>query len=105
MGLLINFIGYWSVVAYCAYAFRNHIAEGVDGAKSLPPLEVSLLGLMTLSTQSTLEFAAVACLTQPARAKDPHISGLRVWDCVAWVVGLGARATIMLDALCLPLVW
>jgi len=101
--LVVNFVAYWSVVGYCAYA--NYIRVAELGTSALPPLEVGILGFFALGTQSTLEFAAVACLTQPARASDARSSGLRTWDGVAWVAGLGARTAVLLDAQCLPLMW
>lgn len=99
--LTANFVAYWSAVAYCGYAYHIRILE--LGTKALPPLDVGLLGVFVLGTQGTLEFALAACLTQPARASAARSAGLRCWDGAAWMVGAGARAAVLLDAMCLPL--
>lgn len=99
----INFLAYWSAVAYCGYAFHLRVNE--LGARALPPIEVSLLGVLVLGTQATVEFAAAACLTQPARSIDARSMGFRSWDGAAWLVGASARCTILLDVQVLPLLW
>jgi len=102
--LVLNFCAFWSVVAYCGYAYHVHVQES-SRLKALPPLDVGLLGLFVLGSQSTLEFAIATCLTQPARNSNPMTSGFRMWDMMAWAVGGGARAAIVLDVQCLPLLW
>lgn len=101
--LVINFLVYWSAVAYCGYTFHLRVQE--HGLKALPPIEVSLLGVLVLGTQATVEFAAAACLTQPARAIDARRMGFRSWDGAAWLVGASARCAILLDVQVLPLLW
>lgn len=100
--LVLNVVVYWSIAAYCTYEYYLRVLE--DGARALPQLEVSLLVFFMLGTQSTLEFAAAVCLTQPARVSDVR-NGLHARDFGAWFAGLGARTAIALDALCLPLMW
>lgn len=99
--IALNFVGYWWAVVYCAYAYYFRVAE--IGTAALPPLEVSLLAIFVLGTQTTLEFAASACLTQPVRATSANSFGFRGWDGVAWISGAGSRAAVLLDAQCLPL--
>lgn len=101
--LALNFAGFWTAVAYCGYSYYIRVQE--QGMSASPPLEVCLLGIFTLGTQATLELAASALLTRPARASDARTTGFRSWDAFAWKVGCGARAAIMLDVQCLPLLW
>jgi hypothetical protein len=101
--LVVNFLVYWSSVAYCGFACQARVQE--LGLKALPPLEVGLLGVFVLGTQATVEFAAAACLTQPARAVNARSMGFRAWDFVAWIIGAGARCSILLDVQVLPLLW
>jgi hypothetical protein len=104
--LVLNVLIYWTIVGYCTYAYYIRVVE--VGARALPQLEVSLLGFFALGTQSTVEFAVVACLThrltQPSLPNDTR-SVLRARDGAAWLAGLGARTALLLDALCLPLMW
>lgn len=99
--LLMNFLAYWTTVAYCGYACHLRVLE--RGLQALPPLEAGLLGVFVLGTQGTIEFAASACLTRPTRAGDTRSFSLRKWDAVAWLTGLGARSAVLLDAICLPM--
>lgn len=101
--LVMNFVVYWSSVAFCGYMCHLRVSE--LGLKALPPLEVSLLGTLVLGTQATLEFAASAGLTQPAGVDDAQSTGFRTWDGVAWLVGAGSRCAILLDVQVLPLLW
>jgi len=100
--LALNFFAYWATVVCCTYVYYFRILEYGMGA--LPPLYVGLLGVFMLGTQSTLEFAAAACLAQPAQvaAGAPSL-GFRGWDGMAWLAGASARAAVLLDAMCLPL--
>jgi len=99
--LALNSALYWAVVWYCSYAYHLRVME--SGTKALPPLDASLFGIFVLGTQATLEFAAAACLTRPARANDARSAGFRAWDGAAWLTGAGARTAMLLDAMCLPL--
>mmetsp|Transcript_183328 Transcript_183328/g.581356 ORF Transcript_183328/g.581356 Transcript_183328/m.581356 type:complete len:419 (+) Transcript_183328:60-1316(+) len=99
--LWLNFLAYWSTVAYCGYAC--YLRTLIYGVKATPPLEAWLLGVFVLGTQGTLEFAASVCLTRPARATEARSSGFQAWDGAAWLVGLGARLSVLLDVQCLAL--
>jgi len=103
--LVVNAVAYWSTVGYCGYTFYLRVLE--DGASATPPLDVSLLGFFLLGTQCTMELAVTACLMPPARLNvTPEESdGLRGWDCLAWLVGMGARTAILLDVQVLALLW
>eukprot|EP00928_Gymnodinium_smaydae_P027863 TRINITY_DN21408_c0_g1_i2.p1 TRINITY_DN21408_c0_g1~~TRINITY_DN21408_c0_g1_i2.p1 ORF type:complete len:408 (+),score=87.04 TRINITY_DN21408_c0_g1_i2:66-1226(+) len=100
--LLLNFVVFWSVVSLCTYLFHLRVEE--SGLGAVPPMFAGLLGFCALGTQSTVELAAAACLTRPAVAADARL-GLCARDCAAWLCGLGARTAILLDVLCLPLMW
>jgi len=99
--LLANFLCYWSAVAHCGYSYHVRVAE--MGLKAPPPLEVSLLTVFVLGTQATVELAVCACLTRPARAMEARSTGFRSWDGAAWLTGMGARTSVLLDVQCLPL--
>mmetsp|Transcript_109073 Transcript_109073/g.314168 ORF Transcript_109073/g.314168 Transcript_109073/m.314168 type:complete len:368 (+) Transcript_109073:90-1193(+) len=100
--LFLNFFVYWATVAYGGYSCHLRVLE--QGLRALPPLETGLLGVFVLGTQGTLEFAASAVLTRPARAADALGTGFRCWDGAAWLTGLGARTAVLLDVLCLPII-
>lgn len=99
--LVVNFLAYWSTAIYCGYSFYLRVEE--VGTKALPPMEVALAPVFLLGTQATLELAAAVCLTQPVRLGDVRSSGLTSWDMLAWLAGAGARCSLLLDILCLPL--
>jgi len=99
--LLVNFVAYWAGVAYIGYACHLRVLE--VGLQAMPPLDAGLLGVFLLGTQATVEFAVSACLTRQTRASDSRSLGLRTWDAAAWLTGLGARAAVLLDVICLPL--
>lgn len=98
--LLVNFVAYWSVVAYCGYACHQRVLE--RGLSALPPLEAGLLGVSVVWTQGTIEFAAAACLARPTGSRGT-LFGLKTWDSAAWLTGIGARCAVLLDVQCLPL--
>lgn len=91
--IVTTFIAFWATVLYGGYAYKLEVEE--RGPTALPPLEVSLIGVLLLGTQATLELAVSALLTQPSRREGG--GGFRCWDILAWFVGIGARATILLD--------
>lgn len=99
--LLANFLCFWSAAAHCGYSYHARVVE--MGLKAAPPLEVSLLTVFVLGTQATVELAVCACLTRPARAMEARSTGFRSWDGAAWLTGMGARASVLLDVQCLPL--
>eukprot|EP00438_Fugacium_kawagutii_P011512 Skav228311 [mRNA] locus=scaffold4453:58776:75468:+ [translate_table: standard] len=99
--LVVNFLAFWSTACYCGYTFYLRVEE--VGTKALPPMEVALAPVFLLGTQATLELAAAVCLTQPVRVGDGRSSGLSSWDLLAWLAGAGARCSLLLDILCLPL--
>ncbi|CAE7245669.1 kmo [Symbiodinium pilosum] len=99
--LVVNFLAYWSTLSYCAYSFYLRVEE--VGTKALPPMEVALACVFLLGTQATLELAAAVCLTQPVRLGDGRSNAFSSWDVLAWLAGAGARCSLLLDALCLPL--
>jgi len=100
--LLINFVAYWAGVAYCGYACHLRVLE--VGLQAMPPLEAGLLAVFLLGTQATVEFAASACLTRHTRVSDTRSLGLRTWDGMAWLTGVGARLAVLLDVQCLALI-
>lgn len=97
----LNFFAYWATVVGCTYMYYFRILE--DGTGALPPLYVGLLSVFVLGTQGTLEFATAACLAQPAQVAGAPSLGFRGWDGMAWLAGASARTTVLLDAMCLPL--
>mmetsp|Transcript_13427 Transcript_13427/g.31573 ORF Transcript_13427/g.31573 Transcript_13427/m.31573 type:complete len:372 (-) Transcript_13427:118-1233(-) len=100
--LILNFLVYWSLVAYCCWSFTQRVDE--YGLKATPALDAGLWAVLFLGTQASLEFAVSLCLTQQARRNDAQTSGFRGgWDTLAWLTGLGARASILMDAQLLPL--
>ncbi|CAE7558299.1 unnamed protein product [Symbiodinium natans] len=99
--LVVNFIAYWSTLSYCGYSYYLRVEE--IGTKALPPMEVALACVFLLGTQATLELAAAVCLTQPVRLGDGRSNTFSSWDVLAWLAGAGARCSLLLDALCLPL--
>jgi len=101
--LLINFVAYWAGVAYCGYACHLRVLE--VGLQAMPPLEAGLLAVFLLGTQATVEFAASACLTRHTRVSDTRSLGLRTWDGMAWLTGVGARLAVLLDVQCLALMY
>eukprot|EP00927_Polykrikos_kofoidii_P066016 TRINITY_DN61696_c0_g1_i1.p1 TRINITY_DN61696_c0_g1~~TRINITY_DN61696_c0_g1_i1.p1 ORF type:complete len:363 (+),score=50.13 TRINITY_DN61696_c0_g1_i1:325-1413(+) len=102
--LVLNFFVYWIAGAYSCYSFYQKVA--VDGLDSLPSVQPSLVVFFTLGTQSTLELATVIFMSQPSSiGTETPISGLRDWDVVAWIAGLGARTSVLLDLQCIPLYW
>lgn len=99
--LVVNFLAYWPTASYCGYSFYLRVEE--IGTKAMPPMEVALACVFLLGTQATLELAAAVCLTQPVRLGDGRSSGFTSWDMLAWLAGAGARCSLLLDVLCLPL--
>eukprot|EP00439_Symbiodinium_sp_Y106_P070576 s3234_g12.t1 len=99
--LVVNFLAYWSTLSYCGYAYYLRVEEA--GTKALPPMDVALACVFLLGTQATLELAAAVCLTQPVRQGDGRSNPFNSWDFLAWLAGAGARCSMLLDALCLPL--
>ncbi|CAE7440744.1 kmo [Symbiodinium sp. CCMP2456] len=99
--LVVNFLAYWSTLSYCGYAYYLRVEEA--GTKALPPMDVALACVFLLGTQATLELAAAVCLTQPVRQGDGRSNPFSSWDFLAWLAGAGARCSMLLDALCLPL--
>lgn len=100
--LAVNFVVYWATVAYGGYACSQRVIE--RGVKATPPLDAALLGIFVLGTQGTIELAVSAVLARPSAAGRGSDGGLRWWDGVAWLTGLGARAAMLLDVLCLPII-
>mmetsp|Transcript_107978 Transcript_107978/g.312018 ORF Transcript_107978/g.312018 Transcript_107978/m.312018 type:complete len:380 (-) Transcript_107978:54-1193(-) len=100
--LVVNFLAYWATVAYGGYAC--HLRSVERGTKAIPPLDAALLGVFILGTQGTVELAASAALARPSVMARGSDVGLRWWDGAGWLTGLGARAAVLLDVLCLPII-
>eukprot|EP00437_Effrenium_voratum_P046243 CAMPEP_0181523578 /NCGR_PEP_ID=MMETSP1110-20121109/67973_1 /TAXON_ID=174948 /ORGANISM="Symbiodinium sp., Strain CCMP421" /LENGTH=348 /DNA_ID=CAMNT_0023654253 /DNA_START=18 /DNA_END=1060 /DNA_ORIENTATION=- len=94
--LVVNFFAYWSTVSYCGYSYLLRVED--VGTKALPPMEVSLACVFLLGTQATLELAR-----SHSGSAMPEVAASTSWDMLAWLAGAGARCSLLLDVLCLPL--
>jgi len=102
--LALNFVVFWAAVVYCGYVFHQQMTEHGQGLSALPTVDTGLSAVLVLGTQGTAELAAVACLSRPLSG-ETHGVGFRRWDGLAWLLGFGVRGSILLDAMCLPLIY